>query len=210
MLLALDTATQAVTVALADDTRVVAESTTVDALRHGELLAPAIADVLAQAGVQAVCADPDRGRRRARSLHRTARRSGDRPHDGRRARHPRRRASARSTSSRPQSSSTTAFLVATDARRKEVYWARYAASGARHTRADRGSTRRRRHRRAGRRSRRDACIPRHFRTRSPRSIRARPISPGLCLPGGAIELPPEPLYLRRPDVAEPGARKRVS
>ena len=26
-----------------------------------------------------------------------------------------------------------AFLVATDARRKEVYWARYAASGARHT-----------------------------------------------------------------------------
>ena len=48
MLLALDTATPAVTVAVADGDRVLAERTTVDARRHGELLAPAIADVLAE------------------------------------------------------------------------------------------------------------------------------------------------------------------
>ncbi len=51
MLLALDSATPAVTVALADGDRLLAERTTVDARRHGELLAPAIAAVLAEAGV---------------------------------------------------------------------------------------------------------------------------------------------------------------
>ncbi len=51
MLLALDTATPAVTVALADGHHVLAERTTIDARRHGELLAPAIRDVLADAGV---------------------------------------------------------------------------------------------------------------------------------------------------------------
>lgn len=51
MLLALDTATPAVTVALADGGTVLAERTTVDARRHGELLAPAIEAVLAEAGV---------------------------------------------------------------------------------------------------------------------------------------------------------------
>ncbi len=51
MLLALDTSTPAVTAALHDGVRVVAESTVVDARRHGELLAPAIAAVLSAAGV---------------------------------------------------------------------------------------------------------------------------------------------------------------
>ncbi len=51
MLLALDTATPAVTVAIADGERVLAERTTVDARRHGELLAPAIATVMMEAGV---------------------------------------------------------------------------------------------------------------------------------------------------------------
>ena len=45
MLLALDTATPAVTVALHDGERVVASLTRVDARRHGELLAPAVAAV---------------------------------------------------------------------------------------------------------------------------------------------------------------------
>ena len=45
MLLAFDTATAAVTVALHDGERVVASSTVVDAMRHGELLAPAITAV---------------------------------------------------------------------------------------------------------------------------------------------------------------------
>ena len=51
MLLALDTATPAVTVAVADGDQVLAERTTVDARRHGELLAPGIADVLKAAGL---------------------------------------------------------------------------------------------------------------------------------------------------------------
>ena len=52
MLLAFDTSSAAVTVALASpDGEILASSTTVDALRHGELLAPAIADAFATAGV---------------------------------------------------------------------------------------------------------------------------------------------------------------
>ena len=50
LLLAFDTATPAVTVALHDGSRVLAERTTVDARRQGELLAPHITEVLADAG----------------------------------------------------------------------------------------------------------------------------------------------------------------
>jgi tRNA A37 threonylcarbamoyladenosine modification protein TsaB len=52
LLLALDTATPAVTVALHDGDRLAAESTTVDARRHTELLVPAIIDALATANVR--------------------------------------------------------------------------------------------------------------------------------------------------------------
>jgi len=51
VLLAFDTATPAVTVALYDGQQVVAERTTVDAMRHGELLAPSIAAVLEEVGL---------------------------------------------------------------------------------------------------------------------------------------------------------------
>lgn len=51
LLLAFDTATPAVTVAVTDGSAVLAERTSVDARRHGELLAPAIVAVLADAGV---------------------------------------------------------------------------------------------------------------------------------------------------------------
>lgn len=50
LLLAFDTATPAVTAALYDGERVVAESTVVDARRHGELLMPAVDRVLTTAG----------------------------------------------------------------------------------------------------------------------------------------------------------------
>ncbi|MFE3181667.1 tRNA (adenosine(37)-N6)-threonylcarbamoyltransferase complex dimerization subunit type 1 TsaB [Streptomyces violascens] len=52
LLLAVDTATPAVTVALHDGTAVVAESSQVDARRHGELLLPAVDRVLAEAGLK--------------------------------------------------------------------------------------------------------------------------------------------------------------
>ena len=53
LVLAFDTATPAVTAALHDGERVLAESTTVDARRHGELLVPAVEIVLREAGVVA-------------------------------------------------------------------------------------------------------------------------------------------------------------
>lgn len=53
LLLAIDTATSAITVALHDGDGVLAESSTLDARRHAEYLAPGIARVLAQAGCSA-------------------------------------------------------------------------------------------------------------------------------------------------------------
>ncbi|MEU6340569.1 tRNA (adenosine(37)-N6)-threonylcarbamoyltransferase complex dimerization subunit type 1 TsaB [Streptomyces sp. NPDC046977] len=52
LLLAFDTATPAVTVALHDGQRVLAESTEIDARRHGELLMPAVDRVLREAGTE--------------------------------------------------------------------------------------------------------------------------------------------------------------
>ena len=51
MLLAFDTATPAVTVALHDGERLVGSCTKIDARRHGELLAPGITAVLDEAWV---------------------------------------------------------------------------------------------------------------------------------------------------------------
>ncbi|OFE14746.1 tRNA N6-adenosine(37)-N6-threonylcarbamoyltransferase complex dimerization subunit TsaB [Humibacillus sp. DSM 29435] len=51
-LLAIDTSTSAITVALFDGSRVTAESTTLDPRAHAEHLAPGIRDVLDQAGVE--------------------------------------------------------------------------------------------------------------------------------------------------------------
>jgi len=53
LLLAIDTATSAITVALHDGDGVLAESSTVDARRHAEYLAPGIVQVLATAGLTA-------------------------------------------------------------------------------------------------------------------------------------------------------------
>ena len=49
LVLALDTATPAVTVAVHDGTALLAEASEVGARRHGELLAPMLRDVLADA-----------------------------------------------------------------------------------------------------------------------------------------------------------------
>jgi len=208
VLLALDTATQAVTVALADGSEVVAESTVVDALRHGELLAPAVVDVLARAAV------------RPQDLTRIAVGVGPGPFTGLRVGLMTARTMAAALDVPVVGICTldvlaTAvrcdepFLVATDARRKEVYWARYTATGARHSApavdkpadvsfdgpvAGRGP----------------AMYPDAF----PRAIAPEYPSAAdlarLVLAGDAIELPPEPLYLRRPDVMAPAARKPVS
>ena len=126
MLLAFDTSSAAVTVAVADPISgaVLASSSTVDALRHGELLAPAIAEALATAG----CAPRD--------LTKIAVGVGPGPFTGLRVG----LVTARTMADvleievagvcsldilARQSSLTLPVAVATDARRKEIYWALY-------------------------------------------------------------------------------------
>ena len=135
LVLAFDTATPAVTVALHDGTHVLAETTTVDARRHGELLASSIDAMLAEAGAGRL------------DITAVAAGTGPGPYTGLRAG----LVTARVLGSAlgvpvygvctldviaADVASTGAaagqdFLVATDARRREVYWARYDADGRR-------------------------------------------------------------------------------
>ncbi|MFF9777253.1 tRNA (adenosine(37)-N6)-threonylcarbamoyltransferase complex dimerization subunit type 1 TsaB [Streptomyces sp. NPDC013978] len=136
LLLALDTATPAVTVALHDGTDVVAASSQVDARRHGELLLPAVDRVLAEAGtrldavtgiVVGIGPGPYTGLRVGLMTADTFGLALGVPvHglctlDGLAY-----AAGAEGTVEGP-------FVVATDARRKEVYWARYEDARTRAT-----------------------------------------------------------------------------
>ena len=133
LLLALDTSTPAVTAAVHDGERTLAERTTVDARRHGELLAPAVAEVLGDAGA------------RPRDLTAIAVGVGPGPFTGLRVGLVTARTMAAVLgvpvhgvcsldvlavdADVPDGD----FLVATDARRREVYWARYAGPWSRLT-----------------------------------------------------------------------------
>jgi tRNA threonylcarbamoyl adenosine modification protein YeaZ len=123
-LLALDTATPAVTVALHDGETVVASSSQVDARRHGELLLPAVDRVLAEAGT------------RLDAVTAVVVGTGPGPYTGLRVGlmtadafglalgvpvHGLCTLDALAYASGLEEP----FVVATDARRKEVYWARY-------------------------------------------------------------------------------------
>jgi tRNA threonylcarbamoyladenosine biosynthesis protein TsaB len=126
LLLALDTSTSAITVALHDGASVLAEASTLDARAHGERLAPGIREVLAEAGAtpgeltHVVCGlgpGPFTGLRvgivTARVL---AMVTGAALHG------------VCSLDALAAAGPEGEVLVATDARRKEVYWARYAVS----------------------------------------------------------------------------------
>jgi tRNA threonylcarbamoyl adenosine modification protein YeaZ len=133
--LAFDTATPAVTVALHDGTHVLAETTTVDARRHGELLASSIDAVLAEAGAGRL------------DITAVAVGTGPGPYTGLRAGLVTARVLGSAlgvpvygvctldvVAAGVASTGTAAgqgFIVATDARRREVYWARYDADGRR-------------------------------------------------------------------------------
>jgi tRNA threonylcarbamoyl adenosine modification protein YeaZ len=222
LVLGFDTATPAVSVAVHDGARVVGEAFAVDARRHGELLAPMIAQVMADAGVA-------RG-----DLTAVAVGVGPGPYTGLRVGV----VTARVLGAvlgipvygvctldviAAEVPAGEEFLVATDARRKEVYWARYdahrrrlegpavtAASSIREAPelavAGTGG----------------ALYPEAFgRIIGPAYPQARtlceivaarlaePGRPPVSL-GGPLLLAAEPLYLRRPDAREPGPPKRVT
>ncbi|MCC3652242.1 MULTISPECIES: tRNA (adenosine(37)-N6)-threonylcarbamoyltransferase complex dimerization subunit type 1 TsaB [Streptomyces] len=135
LLLALDTATPAVTVALHDGERVLAEASRVDARRHGELLMPAVDRVLGEAGVKLP------------SVTGIVVGAGPGPYTGLRVGLVTAAAFGAATGAPVYGLCTLdgiayaagragldgPFTVATDARRKEVYWARYADARTRLT-----------------------------------------------------------------------------
>lgn len=128
LLLALDTATPAVTVALHDGTAsfgTVAESSQVDARRHGELLLPAVDRVLAEAGLRldavtdivvGVGPGPYTGLRVGLMTADTFGLALGVPVHG---------VCTLDGLAYASGIEDGPFVVATDARRKEVYWARY-------------------------------------------------------------------------------------
>src|SRR2546430_10011856 len=130
LVVAFDTATPAVRVAWHDGERVVAQASAADGRRHGELLAPMIAQVLADAGASRA------------DLTAVAVGVGPGPYTGLRVGVVTARVLGAVlgipvhgvcsldviAAAGPRGRE---FLVATDARRKEVYWARYDAAGVR-------------------------------------------------------------------------------
>ena len=237
LLLGLDTATPAVTVALHDGCQPLAQLVTVDAHRHAELLAPAIAKVIADAGAE-------RG-----DLTAVAVGVGPGPYTGLRVGVVTARVLGAALGIpvygvcsldvlAADVGDDGGFAVATDARRREVYWARYDETG----------------RWSGPHVGPPADVPgRELPVAGEGPLLYPDLFPNgrwptypaaatLCRvtvaalaadgssadgfsgdgssagggagPGPAVDrpvlLPPEPLYLRRPDAREPGAPKRVS
>jgi tRNA threonylcarbamoyladenosine biosynthesis protein TsaB len=215
--LGFDTATPAVSVALHDGERVISSASALDSRRHSELLTPMIAKVLADAGVPRT------------DLDAVAVGVGPGPYTGLRVGV----VTARVLGSvfglpvhgvcsldiiAASASQGREFLVATDARRQEVYWARYDAAGRRV---------------AGPQVGRAGSIPGAAELAVagaggllyPEAFGevigpAYPDAGVLCrLVAGSLTAPSaghppllaaDPLYLRRPDAREPGPPKRVT
>ncbi len=219
-LLALDTATSAITAAVHDGDAVLAACSVTDPRRTTELLSPLVQEVLDEAGTS------------PRDLTHVAVGTGPGPFTGLRVGLVTARTlahvhgigtygvcsldalaeSARIAGARGD------LLVATDARRKEVYWARYACTDAAITRLD-GPT-----------VTRPADLPEDVRA-LPTVGRGPQLYPDLLgpIPGSEVldvdagvlaelavrrirageEMPAEPLYLRRPDAATPSQPKPV-
>jgi tRNA threonylcarbamoyl adenosine modification protein YeaZ len=215
LLLALDTATPAVTVALYDGSAAVAEVSTVDARRHGELLSAFVDEALRKAGAG------------FGDLTAIAVGIGPGPYTGLRAGVVTARVLGSVLAIRTDGicsldviaaqaasvgSDGAHFLVVTDARRREVYWARYGPGGERVEGPLVG---------------RPADLPAGLPVAGeagllPAELGSRVLEPRY--PSAAVlaklaaerllaGLPPnlaEPLYLRRPDAREPGRPKRVT
>jgi tRNA threonylcarbamoyladenosine biosynthesis protein TsaB len=228
LVLGFDTATPAVSVALHDGERVLSAACAVDTRRHAELLAPMIAKVMADADVA-------RG-----DLGAVAVGVGPGPYTGLRVGVVTARVLgsvlglpvhgvcsldiiAASAASAASAGPGREFLVATDARRKEVYWARYDAAGRRVAGPAVGQA-------SSIPEATDLAVAGAGGQLYPEAFAevtgpAYPDAGTLCglvarsltVPCPAVAssgLPPllgaEPLYLRRPDAREPGPPKRVT
>ncbi|WP_338677221.1 tRNA (adenosine(37)-N6)-threonylcarbamoyltransferase complex dimerization subunit type 1 TsaB [Streptomyces sp. SCSIO 30461] len=214
LLLAVDTATPAVTAALHDGTSVVAEATSTDARRHGELLLPAVDRVLADAGlaldavtelVVGIGPGPYTGLRVGLVTATTFGSALGVPVHG----------LCTLDGLAYAAGIEGPFAVATDARRKEVYWARY--DGFRNRVGEPAVDRPAEiaDRLAGLpvvgagallypESFPDARGPEHQSAAALASLAAEKLTSGEEL------LPPRPLYLRRPDAQVPKNYKVVT
>jgi tRNA threonylcarbamoyl adenosine modification protein YeaZ len=218
LLLAFDTATPAVTVALHDGQRVLAETTTVDARRHGELLAPAIAKVVADAGAEqrdltaiavGVGPGPFTGLRVGLVTARVYGRTLDIPVHGVCSLDVLAQAAGPAADGRE-------FLAVSDARRKELYWARYAGTGERLTgpSVDRPADIPADLPVAGQAvslypdQLGEAIWPEHLSASVLATLVAEALAGTASTPVELLD--PEPLYLRRPDAQIPGPPKRVT
>ena len=213
LLLAFDTATPAVTVALHDGQRVLAETSTVDARRHGELLAPSIAKVLA--GIEprdltgiavGVGPGPFTGLRVGVVTARVFSRTLGIPVHGICTLDALARAAVDAQATSQE------FLAVTDARRKELYWARYSAAGER---LDGPAVNRPDDLPAGLPIAGQAvslypALGESIWPEHPSAAVLATLAAERLADGGAGLLPPEPLYLRRPDAQIPGKPKRVT
>jgi tRNA threonylcarbamoyladenosine biosynthesis protein TsaB len=209
MLLAFDTATPHVTVALHDGDRIVAEYASAEAMRHGEMLAPGIAEVLSTVGAT------------SRDVTAVAVGVGPGPFTGLRVGLVTARTLALALgipvygvctldvlAAEAMDAGHDDFLIATDARRKEVYLASYASrqrmSGPDVVKPAEAATERLVIGRGA------LLYPEAF----PNS--AGPEHPDAAVLADVVVrerfelLDPDPLYLRRPDAVEAHAPKKVS
>ncbi|MCY0955873.1 MULTISPECIES: tRNA (adenosine(37)-N6)-threonylcarbamoyltransferase complex dimerization subunit type 1 TsaB [unclassified Streptomyces] len=214
LLLAVDTATPAVTVALHDGESVLAESNQVDARRHGELLLPSVDKVLAEAGLKldavtgivvGVGPGPYTGLRVGLVTASTFASVLGVPVHG----------LCTLDGLAYAAGIEGPFVVATDARRKEVYWARYEDPRTRvgEPAVDRPADIAEQV--AGLPSVgqgavlypdvfTDARAPEHQSAGALAALAAERLA------AGAEFLPPTPLYLRRPDAQVPKNYKVVT
>ncbi len=216
LIIAFDTATPAVTVALHDGSAVVAHETTIDARRHGELLAPSIAAVLAMAGAKTA------------DLTGVAVGTGPGPYTGLRVGLVTAQVLASAlgidvdgictldimAAQARHSAGGREFIVASDARRREVYWASYAPDGRRLSgpQVSLPAVLPAGYPMAGEGPRLHAELAARSEMIGPRYPEAAELA-AMAADRAARGLPPgsaEPLYLRRPDAREPGRPKRVT
>lgn len=224
LVLAIDTSSAAVSAAVVsvdDDVRVIAQRVTIDARAHGELLAPSIAACLADAGaaphdVAAIIAGvgpgPFTGLRVGLVTATVMADALGIPAYG-----------VCSLDALAEALEAGSLLVATDARRREVYWARYDANGRRLDGpavgfpADVAGTVV-----AGRAANSPGILTAGMGALLYPGVLGEPIEP--CYPAagtlagiaahqlaaGEPGSGAEPIYLRRPDARVPGPPKRVT